>query len=73
MEKIAQGRGQETNTAQGEAKYCIWLETTPGCYFFILNKHGSALTGSKCFLVVSVWSIPFVDSKRFSFQPSDNR
>ena len=34
MEKIAQGRGQETNIVQGKAKCYIRLETTPNCYFF---------------------------------------
>ena len=41
MEKIARGRGRETNTARGKAECCIRFE----CYFSILHKHGSALTG----------------------------
>ena len=38
MEKIAQGRGRETNTAQGEAECCIRFETMPGCYFFHMAR-----------------------------------
>ena len=38
MEKIAQGRGQETNIARGKAECYIRLETTPECYFSILHE-----------------------------------
>ena len=34
MEKIARGRGRETNIARGTAECYIRLETTPECYFF---------------------------------------
>ena len=34
MEKIARGRGRETNIAQGEAECYIRLKTKPECYFF---------------------------------------
>ena len=34
MEKIARGRGRETNIARGEAECYIRLETKPECYFF---------------------------------------
>ena len=35
--------------------------------FFILHKCGSAVTGFKCFLVIFVWSIRFVDLNCVSF------
>jgi len=34
--KIAQGRGQETNIARGEADCYIKLDTKPECYFFLI-------------------------------------
>ena len=34
MEKIARGRGQEANIAQGKAECYISLETKPKCFFF---------------------------------------
>ena len=38
MEKIARGRGRETNTARGEAECCIRFETMPECYFFHIAR-----------------------------------
>ena len=37
----------------------------------ILHKCGGAVTGLKCFLVVFVWSVHFVDSKHIGIQPSE--
>ena len=41
--------------------------------FFILHKHGGALPGLKCFLIIFVLSVLFVDLNHVGFQPSDNR
>ena len=38
MEKIARGRGQETNTARGETECRIRFETMPECYFFHIAR-----------------------------------
>ena len=51
MEKIARGRGRETNIARGEAECYIWLETMPECYFYHIALAGSALTGLLYWLV----------------------
>ena len=45
----------------------------PECCFFMLHKCGGALTVLKCFLVIFVWSVHFVESNCISFQPSDNQ
>ena len=66
---------------EGVGKRLLQHKTKPGSvfgsrprqsaiFFFILHKCGSIL---KCFLVIFVRSVHFVDSNRIGFQPSDNR
>ena len=45
MEKIARGRGRETNIALGEAECYIRLETKSECYFFHIALALTVLAG----------------------------
>ena len=43
MEKIARGRGQETNIARDIAECYIRPETTPECYYFHIATREAVL------------------------------
>ena len=52
-----------------KAECCIWLKTTPECYFFHTAKMWRYFNWYK---MLFVQSIHFVDSNCVTFQPSDN-